>query len=54
MKADKAAQVLAIQDPEITMKILGKLESKTVSRIFNLMDKEISARIQKQFMTMKR
>jgi flagellar motility protein MotE (MotC chaperone) len=54
MKADKAAQVLSIQDQELTIKILGLLDSRMVSKIFNLMDKEISARLQKQFMTMKR
>lgn len=54
MKPDKAAQVLSIQDQELTIKILGLLDPKLVSKIFNLMDKEISARLQKQFMTMKR
>ena len=54
MKADKAAAVLAVQDPDITIKILRALEPVKVSKLFNQMDKEISARLQKQFLTMKR
>ncbi|MBT3235222.1 MAG: hypothetical protein HN353_04670 [Bdellovibrionales bacterium] len=54
MKPMSAAQVLSVQDAEITIKILGKLSPPKVSKIFNLMDKEISARLQKQYLTMKR
>lgn len=54
MKPVNAAQVLSVQDPEITIEILGKLDAVKVSKIFNLMDKEISARLQKQYMTMKK
>ncbi|MBT3586860.1 MAG: hypothetical protein HN509_18255 [Halobacteriovoraceae bacterium] len=54
MKPVSAAQVLSVQDADISVKILGLLEPKKVSKIFNLMDKEISARLQKQYMTMKK
>jgi flagellar motility protein MotE (MotC chaperone) len=54
MKPMNAAQVLSVQEAEITIKILGKLSPTKVSKIFNLMDKEISARLQKQYLTMKR
>lgn len=54
MKADKAAEVLSVQDPDITIKILRGLDPVKVSKLFNQMDKEISARLQKQFLTMKR
>ncbi len=54
MKPDMAAQVLSVQDSEITVQIMGKLDPSKVSKIFNLMDKEISARLQKQYMNMKK
>jgi len=54
MKASKAAEVLSVQEPEITIKILRGLDPLKVSKLFNQMDKEISARLQKQFLTMKR
>ena len=54
MRPANAAQVLSVQDPEISVKILDKLDAQKVSKIFNLMDKEISARLQKQYLTMKR
>jgi flagellar motility protein MotE (MotC chaperone) len=54
MRPNKAAEVLSVQDPNISVKILGMLQPIKVSKIFNLMDKEISARLQKQYMTMKR
>jgi len=54
MKPNKAAEVLSVQDPGISVEILGLLEPVKVSKIFNLMDKEISARLQKQYMTMKK
>lgn len=54
MKADKAAEVLSVQDPDITIKILRGLDPLKVSKLFNQMDKEISARLQKQFLTMKK
>lgn len=54
MKPDKAASVLSVQDADIAVQILGLLEPTKVSKIFNLMDQEISARLQKQYMNMKR
>ncbi len=53
MKPDKAAQLLSVQESEISVKILSKLESKKASRIFNLMEKEVSARLQKEFLHMR-
>jgi flagellar motility protein MotE (MotC chaperone) len=54
MKPQSAADVLAIQDPELSVRILAMLESQKASKIFNLMDKEISAKLQKQFLQMKK
>ena len=54
MKPQNAAEVLSVQDSEISIKILGMLPPEKVSKIFNLMKKEISARLQKQYMTMKK
>lgn len=54
MKPLNAAEVLSVQDADISIKILGLLPAEKVSKIFNLMKKEISARLQKQYMTMKK
>ncbi len=54
MKPQSAADVLAVQDPELSVRILGMLEAQKASKIFNLMDKEVSAKLQKQFMQMKK
>lgn len=54
MKPVIAAQVLSVQDPDISVKILGLLSPEKVSKIFNAMDKEVSARLQKQYLTMKK
>lgn len=54
MRPQSAAEVLSVQDVEIAVKILGALDPAKVSKIFNSMDKEISARLQKQFMSMKK
>ena len=54
MRPATAADVLSVQDVDIAVRILGKLEAIKVSKIFNSMDKEISARLQKQFMNMKK
>jgi flagellar motility protein MotE (MotC chaperone) len=54
MRPATAADVLSVQDVDIAVRILGKLEAVKVSKIFNSMDKEISARLQKQFMNMKK
>ncbi|MBI2522142.1 MAG: hypothetical protein HYV97_17115 [Bdellovibrio sp.] len=54
MKPDSAAQLLSAQEVELAVSILGKLDAVKVSKIFNLMDKEISARLQKQYLNMKK
>ena len=54
MRPATAADVLSVQDVDIAVSILGRLEPVKVSKIFNSMDKEISARLQKQFMKMKK
>lgn len=54
MRPAKAAEVLSVQETDISVQILSEIDSKKASRIFNLMDKEISARLQKQYLNMKR
>ncbi len=54
MRPQNASDLLSVQEAEIAVKILGKLDPAKVSKIFNLMDKEISAKLQKQFMTNKK
>jgi flagellar motility protein MotE (MotC chaperone) len=54
MRPQNAADVLSVQDVDIAVRILGSLAPEKVSKIFNSMDKEISARLQKQFMNMKK
>ena len=54
MRAAKAAEILSVQESDLTVQILGKLPPEKVSKIFNLMEKEVSARLQKQFMSMKK
>jgi flagellar motility protein MotE (MotC chaperone) len=54
MKPQNAADVLSVQEAEIAVQVLGMLDPTKVSKIFNLMDKEISARLQKQYLNMKR
>ncbi|MFA6238989.1 MAG: hypothetical protein WC635_16750 [Bacteriovorax sp.] len=54
MKPQSAADVLSVQDPDLSVRILGQLEAQKASKIFNLMDKEVSARLQKQFLQMKK
>lgn len=54
MKPQNAADVLTVQDPDLSVRILSQLESNKASKIFNLMDKEVSARLQKQFLQMKK
>ena len=54
MRPKHAADMLSIQEATLAVKIMGMLQSEKVSKIFNLMDKEISARLQKQYMTMKK
>lgn len=54
MKPQSAADVLSVQDPDLSVQILGQLDAQKASKIFNLMDKEVSARLQKQFLQMKK
>lgn len=54
MKPQTAADVLTVQDPNLSVKILSELDSAKASKIFNLMSKEVSARLQKQFLEMKK
>jgi flagellar motility protein MotE (MotC chaperone) len=54
MKPQKAAEVLAVQDAEIAVKILQMIDAKKASKIFNFMDKDVSARLQKQYLQMKK
>jgi flagellar motility protein MotE (MotC chaperone) len=54
MKPDKAASVLSVQDIEIAVQILQMIEPKKASKIFNFMDKDISAKLQKNYLEMKK
>lgn len=53
MKPVKAAEVLSVQESEISVKIIEKIDPVKASKIFNVMDKEVSARLQKQYLNMK-
>jgi len=53
MKPLKAAEVLSVQDSQISVKILAQIDPIRASKIFNLMDKEVSARLQKQYLNMR-
>lgn len=53
MKPDKAAALLSVQSSNISVLILSKMEPIKASKIFNLMDKEVSARLQKEYLNMK-
>lgn len=53
MKPVKAAELLSVQDSEISVKILERIDPVKASKIFNSMDKEVSARLQKQYLDMK-
>ncbi|MCY4523622.1 MAG: hypothetical protein OXB84_02665 [Halobacteriovoraceae bacterium] len=54
MNSKAAAKMLGTQDPSVSVKILERLKAEKISKIFNYMDKEISTRLQKQYMTMKK
>lgn len=54
MRPQQAADLLSVQESIIAVEILSKLDSAKVAKIFNLMKGEISARLQKQYMNMKR
>ena len=54
MKPVMAGSILSVQDSDIAVKILSELPAVKISKIFNSMDREISARLQKQYMNMKK
>ncbi|MCM2350672.1 MAG: hypothetical protein NDI69_11685 [Bacteriovoracaceae bacterium] len=54
MKPQKAAEVLSVQDSDIAVKILQMIDAKKASKIFNFMEKDISAKLQKQYLLMKK
>ncbi len=54
MRPQNAAAVLSVQDAEIAVRILDRLDPTQAAKIFNLMDKEISAGLQKQYLNMKK
>lgn len=54
MKPEKAASVLSVQDSDIAVQILQMIDAKKASKIFNFMDKDISAKLQKQYLQMKK
>lgn len=54
MKPDKAAALIAQQDPEVSVQIISLLETDKASKIFNVMEKEKSALLQKRYLDMKR
>ncbi|MBA2404354.1 MAG: hypothetical protein H0V66_06255 [Bdellovibrionales bacterium] len=54
MKPEKAASVLSVQDTEIAVQILQMIDAKKASKIFNFMDKDISAKLQKQYLLLKK
>ena len=54
MKANRAADLIAVQDQQIAIKILSKLDTTKASKIFNLLEKEKSAELQKLYLNMKK
>lgn len=54
MRPQKAAEILSVQDSIIAVQILQKIDPKKASKIFNFMDKDISAKLQKQYLQMKK
>ena len=42
------------EQKERNFKIIERIDPQKASKIFNLMDKEVSARLQKQYMYMKK
>ena len=53
MKPTKAAELLSVQESNISVKILERIDPVKASKIFNSMEKEVSARLQKQYLNMK-
>jgi len=54
MKPAKAADLLSVQESSISVKLIEKIPPQKASKIFNLMDKEVSARLQKQYLNMQK
>ena len=54
MKPQKAADLLSVQESDISIKIIEKIDPTKASKIFNLMNKEVSARLQKQYLNMQK
>lgn len=54
MRPQKAAEILSVQDSMIAVQILQKIDAKKASKIFNFMDKDVSAKLQKQYLQMKK
>ncbi|HXH74578.1 MAG TPA: hypothetical protein VNJ08_06410 [Bacteriovoracaceae bacterium] len=54
MKPQKAAEVLSVQESEIAVRILQSIDSKKASKIFNFMDKDVSAKLQRMYLLMKK
>jgi flagellar motility protein MotE (MotC chaperone) len=54
MKPQKASEVLSVQEPDIAVRILQSIDAKKASKIFNFMDKDVSAKLQKQYLLMKK
>ena len=54
MRPQTASNLLSSQDPDVAVEILGMLDATKVSKIFNVMDKEISSKLQKQYLTLKK
>ena len=53
MSPKRAAELLSIQESDLAVQILSALDTSKTAKIFNLMKKEISARLQKQYVLMK-
>ena len=53
MKPQVAAEMLSVQESSLTVEIISMLDPTKISKIFNLMDKEISARLQKEYLNMR-
>lgn len=54
MKPAVAAQMLSVQESELAVQILAKMDPLKASKIFNLMDKDTSSKLQKLYMQMKK
>lgn len=54
MKPQKASEVLSVQEPDIAVRILQMIDAKKASKIFNFMEKDVSAKLQKQYLEMKK